>query len=65
MGQLVGGKWSTENVLVQHDDKGLYFKRDSVFRNRIESHAKSEFPAEPGRYHLYCAIGCPWWKSAR
>jgi hypothetical protein len=25
MGQLVDGKWSTENVLVQHDDKGLYF----------------------------------------
>jgi hypothetical protein len=30
MGQLVDGKWSTENVLVQHDAKGLYFKRDSV-----------------------------------
>jgi len=60
MGQLIDGKWSNENVLFNHDDKGLYFKRDSVFRNRIESHAKSEFPAEPGRYHLYCAIGCPW-----
>ena len=35
MGQLVDGTWRTENVLVQHDDRGLYFKRDSVFRNRI------------------------------
>ena len=60
MGQLVDGKWSTENVLVQHDAKGLYFKRDSVFRERISSEAKSEFPAEPGRYHLYCAVACPW-----
>jgi putative glutathione S-transferase len=60
MGQLIDGKWTTENVLVQHDAKGLYFKRDSVFRERISSEAPSEFPAEPGRYHLYCAVACPW-----
>jgi len=60
MGQLIDGKWSTENVLVQHDDKGLYFKRDSVFRKHITSEPKAEFPAEPGRYHLYCAVACPW-----
>ncbi len=60
MGQLVEGKWSTENVLVQHDDKGLYFKRDSVFRDHISPETQSEFPAEPGRYHLYCAVACPW-----
>lgn len=60
MGQLVNGKWSNENVLFNHDDKGLYFKRDSVFRDWIKSEAQSEFPAEPGRYHLYCAVACPW-----
>ena len=60
MGQLVDGKWSLENVLVQHDDKGLYFKRDSVFRSIISNAANSEFPPEPGRYHLYCAVACPW-----
>ncbi len=60
MGQLIDGKWSAENVLVQHDDKGLYFKRDSVFRERINRDAQSEFPAGPGRYHLYCAVACPW-----
>ena len=60
MGQLVDGTWSAENVLVQHDAKGLYFKRDSVFRNRIDGDPRSEFPAEPGRYHLYCAVACPW-----
>ena len=37
MGQLIDGTWSTENVLFNHDDKGLYFKRDSVFRDRIGS----------------------------
>ena len=60
MGQLVDGKWSTENVLVQHDDKGLYFKRNSVFRDRISNDSQSEFSAERNRYHLYCAVACPW-----
>ena len=43
MGQLVDGKWSTENVLVQHADKGLYFKRDSVFRERISNEASPRY----------------------
>ena len=60
MGQLVDGKWTTENVLVQHDAKGLYFKRDSVFRHRIGNEPGAEFPAESGRYYLYCAVACPW-----
>src|ERR1700689_5673528 len=60
MGQLVDGQWRTENILVNHDDKGLYFKRPSIFRSTIGSAAQSEFPAEPGRYHLYCAVACPW-----
>src|SRR4029078_10469911 len=51
---------TTENVLVQHDKTGLYFKRDSVFRDRISSNPASKFPAETGRYHLYCAVACPW-----
>jgi glutathionyl-hydroquinone reductase len=60
MGQLVDGTWSSKNVLVQHDKAGLYFKRESVFRHRISPQADAEFPAEPGRYHLYCAVACPW-----
>jgi len=60
MGQLVDGTWRTENILFNHDDKGLYFKRDSVFRHRIGNQPRSEFPAEAGRYHLYCAVACPW-----
>ena len=60
MGQLVDGKWSIKNALAQHDDKGLYFKRDSVFRSIISNAANSEFFPELGRYHLYCAVACPW-----
>jgi putative glutathione S-transferase len=60
MGQLIDGKWRTENILFNHDDKGLYFKRDSVYRDHISSEPGAKFPAEAGRYHLYCAVGCPW-----
>ena len=60
MGQLVDGTWTSQNVLVQHDKTGLYFKRESVFRNHISPQADAEFPAEAGRYHLYCAVACPW-----
>jgi len=60
MGQLVDGTWRTENILYNHDDKGLYFKRESIFRDRISNEAGAAFAAEPGRYHLYCAVACPW-----
>jgi putative glutathione S-transferase len=60
MGQLVDGEWRKENILFNHDDKGLYFKRESIFRDRISNEAGAEFPAEAGRYHLYCAVACPW-----
>jgi putative glutathione S-transferase len=60
MGQLVDGKWMTDEVLRQHDEKGLYFKRPAVFRGRITADGASSFPAESGRYHLYCAVACPW-----
>jgi glutathionyl-hydroquinone reductase len=45
MGQLVDGKWRTENILFNHDERGLYFKRESTFRSRISSEAAAEFPA--------------------
>ncbi len=60
MGQLVDGRWTDDNVLQQHDDTGLYVKRTSLFRDLINPDRDSPFPAETGRYHLYCAVACPW-----
>ena len=60
MGQLVDGVWDTGDVLRNHDEKGLYFKRNSVFRDRITADGSSGFPAQSGRYHLYCSVACPW-----
>lgn len=60
MGQLVDGRWDDGNILRNHDEKGLYFKLNSVFRERISADGSSPFPAQSGRYHLYCSIACPW-----
>jgi putative glutathione S-transferase len=60
MGQLIDGKWVEGNVLSNHDEKGLYYKRPSVFRDRISSEPEADFSPESGRYHLYCAVACPW-----
>ena len=32
----------------------------SGFRHRITADGASGFRAEPGRYHLYVSLACPW-----
>ena len=60
MGVLIDGKW-TDGELPQETSQAGQFKRvDSVFRDRITADGASGFKAEPGRYHLYVAHGCPW-----
>ncbi len=60
MGQLYDGKWTDENIAANHDDTGLYFKQNSVFRSRITADGSTPHAPEAGRYHLYCAVACPW-----
>ena len=60
MGVLIDGKW-TDGELPQETSQTGQFKRvDSIFRDRITADGSSGFKAEPGRYHLYVAHGCPW-----
>ena len=60
MGVLIDGKW-TDGELPQETSTTGQFKRvDSSFRDRITADGSSGFKAEPGRYHLYVAHGCPW-----
>ncbi|KAK0666092.1 putative glutathione transferase omega [Cercophora samala] len=53
-----------DNVItnwVKPGDKSGEFKRQqSTFRSFISSSPDAEFPAEPGRYHLYVSYACPW-----
>jgi putative glutathione S-transferase len=39
-------------------EKGEFVRGVSKFRNVLGS--DPEFPAEPGRYHLFVALNCPW-----
>jgi putative glutathione S-transferase len=42
-------------------DKGQSFRRPVYqFQDRITADGSSGYRAEPGRYHLYIAWGCPW-----
>lgn len=59
MGHLLDGTWVTDETLTE-DKGGRYVKQPSLFRNWISADGSSGFPAEPGRYHLYSAVGCPW-----
>ena len=45
---------------VDSDDSGRFIRRDSIFRRWVSDEEGAEFPAEPGRYHLYVSLGCPW-----
>lgn len=59
MGLLVDGKWQDD--WYDTEKTGGRFKRaESVFRDRITADGSSGFKAEPGRYHLYVSMVCPW-----
>jgi glutathionyl-hydroquinone reductase len=65
MGLLVDGIWRDQ----WYDTKstgGRFVRQDSAFRNWITPDGSAGptgeggFKAEPGRYHLYVSLACPW-----
>ena len=65
MGVLVNGEWRT-NEAFPKDAGGRFIRADTVFRNWVTPDGSAGptgeggFPAEPGRYHLYVSLACPW-----
>jgi putative glutathione S-transferase len=57
MGQLIDGEWRNEPP--RASGSGEYVRPSSTFRKQIVA-GDGEFPALPGRYHLYVARACPW-----
>jgi putative glutathione S-transferase len=39
---------------------GAFVRQAYTLRDRITADGSSGFPAEPGRYHLYVSLACPW-----
>ncbi|MGA8611809.1 MAG: glutathione S-transferase family protein [Xanthobacteraceae bacterium] len=60
MGIVVDGQWRDEELPQETGQVGEFRRADSRFRDRIAADGSSGFKAEPGRYHLYVAHGCPW-----
>jgi glutathionyl-hydroquinone reductase len=60
MGVLIDGSWRDGELPQETGASGEFRRADSAFRDRITADGSSGFKAEPGRYQLYVAHGCPW-----
>ena len=65
MGLLVDGKWRDQWYDTE-STAGHFKRQESRFRNWITADGsagpsgEAGFKAEPGRYHLYVSLACPW-----
>lgn len=65
MGLLVDGKWYDQWYDTEGNG-GRFIRQEAQFRNWITPDGSAGpsgeggFKAEPGRYHLYVALACPW-----
>lgn len=64
---LINGQWAKDFQPVHDtDEEGGFVREDAVFRNWITADGRpgpsgeGGFVAEPGRFHLYVALICPW-----
>jgi len=59
MGYLLKGEWH-DGWYETAKTGGEFVRPESVFRDHITADGSSGFRAEPGRYHLYVSLACPW-----
>lgn len=59
MGLLVEGKWQ-DKWYETKSTGGRFVRQNSSFRNWVTADGSSGYKAEPGRYHLYVSLACPW-----
>jgi putative glutathione S-transferase len=66
MGRLVNGTWQGEEPVAPTDASGNFKRADPGFRDWLTAdggagpQGQRGFKAEPGRYHLYVSLACPW-----
>ena len=65
MGLLIDGEWS-DRWYDTDKTGGRFQRKESAFRNWVTADGSAGlsgdagFKAEPGRYHLYVSLACPW-----
>ena len=59
MGYLLEGVWK-DGWYDTRATHGEFVRPPARFRNRVTADGADGYPAEPGRYHLYVSLACPW-----
>jgi len=59
MGYLKQGEWH-DGWYDTSKTAGEFVRAESQFRERVSADGASGYKAEPGRYHLYVSLACPW-----
>jgi putative glutathione S-transferase len=59
MGLLVNGQWQ-DTWYPTEKTGGKFVRQESSFRRWVTADGSSGYAAEPGRYHLYVSLACPW-----
>ena len=65
MGLLINGEWQ-DSWYDTSKTEGRFVRADAAFRNWVTPTGEpgpsgsGGFKAEPGRYHLYVSLACPW-----
>jgi glutathionyl-hydroquinone reductase len=44
----------------EQNDRGEFKRQQDAFHGWVTADGRSDYPAEPGRYHLYVSWACPW-----
>lgn len=44
----------------EQSEDGGFERQEDAFRDLVSADGSSGYPAEPGRYHLYISLACPW-----
>src|SRR5882757_8918621 len=42
------------------DEDGEFARQPDAFRDWLTTDGSTPYAAEPGRYHLYVSLACPW-----
>ncbi|TIV65816.1 MAG: glutathione S-transferase family protein [Mesorhizobium sp.] len=64
MGLLIEGRWQDQSTVA--DGSGRFVRAEAQWRDWVTRDgapaegSKRGFKAEPGRYHLYVSLACPW-----
>ena len=58
-GFLRNGTWVYDDDWATADD-GSFQRAPTKFHHRVERSESARFAVEPGRYHLFVSLACPW-----